>query len=317
MRFSSAIVPSLIPKGYLARAQRMMAMASTQGFRPMMLLENMPVENVKEIVSHSHHFEREISNAVDTVAVVATSYGLKLIGAIIILAVGWIVATWLRRILIRMGYRTNRLDMTMVRFLASLAKYFIIAFTVIAVLGNFGVQTASVVAVMGAAGLAIGLALQGTLSHFAAGFMLVLFRPFRVGDSIETAGVSGTVREINLFSTEIVSADNVRIIIPNNAVWSGVTKNLTASGTRRVELEIPIPYGSDVNAAIDLVKQVVAQDNRVLKEPPLVVGVSKFADANIKLTVQFWTASRDMGTAQLALSTALKDQLSKAGLLAK
>jgi len=262
-------------------------------------------------------WERGIPQAVDTVAAVATSYGLKAFGALVILTAGWVVAGWLRRILIRAGYKAGRLDMTLVRFMASLAKYFIIAFTVIAVLGNFGVQTASVVAVMGAAGLAVGLALQGTLSHFAAGFMLVLFRPFRVGDAIETAGVAGTVREINLFSTEILSADNVRIIIPNNAVWSGVTKNMTASGTRRAELEIPIPYGSDINVAMDLAKQVVAQDTRVLKDPPVVVGVTKFTDPNVKMGVQFWTLAREMGAVQMSLNTTLKDQLSKAGLLAK
>jgi small conductance mechanosensitive channel len=142
--------------------------------------------------------------------------------------------------------------------------------------------------------------------------MLVLFRPFRVGDSIETAGVAGTVTEISLFQTEIKTADNIRIVIPNNAVWSGVTKNLSSYRTRRTDLDIPIPFAMDFGAAVKAVTELVHADPRILKEPAPVVGVSKFSDATARLSVQVWTTTADAGAVQMELSTAVWDQLNKA-----
>jgi small conductance mechanosensitive channel len=273
------------------------------------------METVQEIVDHPHRFEIELSKALDTAMDLMTTYGFKVIGALLILLIGYLVANWTRKLLIRAGQRSAHVDITIAAFIGSLAKYFIIAFTLIAVLGNFGVQTSSVVAVVGAAGLAIGLALQGTLAHVAAGIMLVIFRPFRVGDAVETAGISGVVREINLFSTEITGADNTRIVVPNNAIWSGVTKNLSTYRTRRLELEVPIPYGADASAALAIMKTIVEGDARVLRDPPPVVGVSKFVDANTRLVAQVWTSTADAAAAQLALNTAFREQLGRAGHL--
>ena len=207
----------------------------------------MDMDKVETLVDHPHRLERIVSQAIDTGSALGMTYGIRAIGALVILAVGWFVARQVQRGMVRVGRKSPRVDLTIAAFLGALAKYLIIAFTLVAVLASFGVETTSVVTVLGAAGIAIGLALQGTLSNVAAGFMLVLFRPFRVGDAVETAGVAGTITEVGLFTTEIKNADNVRVVVPNNAVWSGVTKNLSSNSTRRTELEVPIPYGADAD----------------------------------------------------------------------
>ncbi|TAK98193.1 MAG: mechanosensitive ion channel [Rhodospirillaceae bacterium] len=273
------------------------------------------MDKVETLVDHPHRFEQMLSRTMDTAMTMATTYGLRTVGALIIFAVGWFVARQVQRALIRVGRKSPRVDLTIATFLGALAKYLIVAFTLIAVMASFGVETTSVVAVLGAAGIAIGLALQGTLSHVAAGFMLVLFRPFRVGDAVETAGVSGTVTEVGLFTTEIRNADNVRVIVPNNAVWSGVTKNLSSNSTRRSELEVPIPYGADAATALKMIAEIIAAEPRVLKDPAPVVGVSKFTDVNARITIQVWTVTGAAGAVQLALNTAFRDQLGRAGLL--
>jgi len=273
------------------------------------------VHQVETIIDHPHRFERALSTGIDNALDMATTYGLRTIGALIILLVGWFVARQVQRAMVRVGERSARVDLTVAAFVGALAKYLIIAFTLIAILSSYGVETTSVVTILGAAGLAIGLALQGTLSHVAAGFMLVMFRPFRVGDTIETAGVTGTVTEVGLFTTEIRNADNVRVIVPNNAVWSGITKNMTSNTLRRLELEIPIPYGADSAAATKIVAEVVATESRILGEPVPVIGITRFTDLNARLVVQVWVHTADVGAVQLALNTALRDQLGRAGHL--
>jgi small conductance mechanosensitive channel len=261
--------------------------------------------------------ERHLSNTIDTLLAVVTTYGLKVIGAIIILIVGWIVANVVYKAIHRAGVRTRRIDQTITTFAASFSKYIVIVFTLIAVLGSFGVQTTSFVAVLGAAGLAIGLALQGTLSHVASGFLLVFLRPFRVGDQIETSGangVSGTVRSITLFVTEIDTADNVHVVVPNSHIWAGTMRNFTRNATRRLELKFLLSYVDDATLALKLVHEIVARDERVLEDPPPQIGLQSFADIGITVAALVWVAHTNFQAVQFDLNRAVKEAFDKEGI---
>jgi small conductance mechanosensitive channel len=232
----------------------------------------------------------------------------------VLLIVGYFAAQLMRNALVRAGRRASHIDVTVVTFFASIIKYAILGITFVAVLSNFGVQTNSVVAVIGAAGLAIGLALQGTLGHVASGFMLVLVRPFRVGDVIETAGVTGTVTELSLFTTEITSLDNKRIIIPNSSVWTGVTKNLTTNHTRRNDLEVTITPNNDIDQALRLIRQIVEAEPLILKQPAPIIGIAQQNETGVKVICQVWSAVADMISVKLAVYQAILAAFARAGI---
>ncbi|MCC6913199.1 MAG: mechanosensitive ion channel [Rhodospirillaceae bacterium] len=261
-----------------------------------------------------HQIERHLLNTVDTMLAVITTYGLRVIGAFITLFLGWAIANAVYRAIQRAGARSKRIDQTITIFAASGAKYLIVAFTLISVLGSFGIQTTSFVAVLGAAGLAIGLALQGTLSHVASGLLLVFFRPFRVGDAIEAGGVNGTVRSITLFVTEIDTADNVHVVVPNGLIWSGTMKNFTRNATRRAELKFLLSYVDDAALALKIVHEIVARDERVLENPPPQIGLASFADTGITIVAQIWAAPAHLQAVQFDLNRAVKDAFDKKGM---
>jgi small conductance mechanosensitive channel len=258
--------------------------------------------------------ERHLLNTVDTLLAVITTYGLRVIGAIVILILGYAIANLVHKAIHRAGVGARRMDQTITTFAASGAKYLIIAFTLISVLGSFGVQTTSFVAVLGAAGLAIGLALQGTLGHVASGLLLVFFRPFRVGDAIEAGGVNGTVRSITLFVTEIDTAENIHVVVPNGLIWSGTMKNFTRNPTRRLELKFLLSYVDDAALALKLVHEIVARDERVLENPPPQIGLATFADVGITIVAQVWVAHGDVQTAQFDLNRAVKQAFDAKGM---
>lgn len=263
---------------------------------------------------NTNQIERHLLNTLDTTLAVITTYGLRVIGAIVTLIIGWTIANVVYRAIHRAGVRSKRIDQTITTFAASGAKYLIVAFTLISVLGSFGIQTTSFVAVLGAAGLAIGLALQGTLSHVASGLLLVFFRPFRVGDAIEAGGVNGTVRSITLFVTEIDTADNVHVVVPNGLIWSGTMKNFTRNATRRVELKFLLSYVDDATLALKIVHEIVARDERVLENPPPQIGLASFADTGITVVAQIWTAPANVQAVQFDINRAVKDAFDKKGI---
>src|SRR5262249_23527841 len=178
--------------------------------------------------------EQQWTNAANTLVALATTYGLRVIGAIIILIAGWWAASLLNSFIVRLCARSARIDRTVTLFLANGARYLALVLTFSAVLSTFGVATTSFVALIGALGLAIGLALQGTLWNLAAGIMLVLFRPFHIGDRIEAGGALGNVREVNLFYSEVDTDDNVRVVIPNGKLWGEIVKVPSRNETERV-----------------------------------------------------------------------------------
>ena len=184
--------------------------------------------------------EKQANEAIEQVIQIATTYGLDVLGALAILVVGWIAAGWASRATEKALARTRRIDLTLQHFFASLVRYAVIVFTVLATLQQFGVQTTSFLAVLGAAGLAIGLALQGTLSNVAAGVMLLIFRPFKIGDFIESGAISGTVDTMGLFTTEMKTGDGIYIVVPNNELWGKSLMNYSRNPTRRIQIALGI-----------------------------------------------------------------------------
>jgi small conductance mechanosensitive channel len=225
-----------------------------------------------------------------------------------------IVAGWAQRTTRRALSKVDRLDETLRGFFASIVKYVIIIFVVLAVLNQFGVQTASLIALLGAAGLAIGLAMQGTLTNIAAGVMLLIFRPFKIGDYIDAGGQAGTVRELGLFMTELNTPDNVRITLPNSAIWGQAIKNFSHNATRRVDLVIGIAYDDDINKAIASINDVITGDDRSHKEPAPMIAVTELADSSVNLVVRVWCDAGNYWPLKFDLTKAIKERLDADGI---
>jgi small conductance mechanosensitive channel len=237
-----------------------------------------------------------------------TAYGLKIIGALLILFIGRMVANWVQaKVAFQLG-KSGKVDETLTGFLANLARYVVLIATVLAVLAQFGIETTSLIAVLGAASLAIGLALQGTLSNVAAGVMLMLFRPFKAGDYVETAGIAGSVKSITLFVTELATPDNVQIMVPNSQVWGTIVKNYSHHATRRVDLVIGIDYGDDIDKAQAVVQQVVKADSRVLADPAPMVVVGNLGENSVDLTIRVWCQAGDYWPVKFDLTKTLKQR---------
>jgi small conductance mechanosensitive channel len=242
-----------------------------------------------------------------------TEYALKFGAALAILILGMWVAKGIRAGIRRMMDKRS-VDPTITRFLSSLVYIGMMAFVVLAALGQLGIQTTSFIAVLGAAGLAIGLALQGSLSNFAAGFMLVAFRPFKVGDFIEGAGIAGSVEEIQIFSTKLRTPDNKIIIVPNGKIFDDAITNYSAEATRRVDLVAGVSYDADLSRVKSVLEEIVAANDLVLKDPPHQIAVSELADNSVNLVVRVWTNTVDYWTVHFALTEAIKVRFDAEGI---
>jgi len=245
---------------------------------------------------------------------ILTIYGLDVLGALAILIIGLWFSGRAAKMTGRMLQKNRHIDDTLVNFFSSFVKYLVIVVTVIAVLNQFGVQTASLLTVIGAAGLAIGLALQGTLSNVAAGVMLLIFRPFKVGDYVEVAGQAGTVKELNLFFTELATPDNVRITVPNSQVWGGALNNYSANPQRRVDIMAGISYDDDIDKAMEVLQSTVDQDARVLSDPETFIGVAEMADSSVNIVVRVWVNNADYWPVKFDLTKAIKQALDSNGI---
>ena len=248
------------------------------------------------------------------VTALLTDYGLSVVGAIVVLIVGLWAAGWARRATTKMLARTDKIDDTLGMFFGSLVKYMVLAFTVIMVLNQFGVQTASLIAVMGAASLAIGLALQGTLSNVAAGVMLLLFRPMSVGQFVDAGGVLGTVKSIDLFTTEISTLDNVQIIVPNSQIWGGTITNYSVYDTRRMDIVMGIGYGDDIDKAMAAFKATYDTDSRVMQDPEPAMYVTNLGASSVDITVRLWCAAADFWGLKTDLTKSFKEVLDAQGI---
>ena len=221
-----------------------------------------------------------------------TVYGIKVIAALVIFIIGRWVAKGLRKFIRKLMTRSN-VDETLISFVVNLIYVAMLAFVIIAALNQLGIQTASFIAILGAAGLAVGLALQGSLSNFAAGVLMIIFRPFQVGDLVEGAGVTGTVEEIQIFTTQLKTPDNKTIIIPNSNMTADNIINYSAKGTRRVDMVFGIGYEDDIDKARQIILDILAQDERVLKDPEPAVLMSELADSSVNFATRAWADSGD------------------------
>ena len=239
--------------------------------------------------------------------------GTRVLSALIILVVGWMAGNWVQRRVTSI----RKLDATLTGFFGGLLKYGILAISMITVLGQFGVQTASLLAVLGAAGLAIGLAMQGTLSNVAAGAMILLLRPFNVGDYIQAGGIGGTVKALGLFGTEMATPDNVYIFVPNGKIWGSDIWNYSRHPHRRQDINVAISYGDDIDKAFGVIRAVLDAEPRLLRgeeDKEAEVMVSNMGDFSIDIIVRFWCGRADYWALKWVLTKAIKEALGAGGI---
>ncbi len=254
-----------------------------------------------------------MENLIEKVFELLIIYGLKVLAAIVVFIIGRWVAKGLRN-LARRVMEKKGVDPTLVSFVVNLTYIALLVFVIIAALGQLGIQTTSFIAIIGAAGLAIGLALQGSLSNFAAGFLMIIFRPFKVGDFIEGAGTSGTVEEIQIFTTTLTTPDNKTVIIPNASLTAGNIINWTVKGTRRVDLVIGIGYEDDIDKARKIMEDVIAKDERILKDPAPMIAVAELADSSVNFTVRPWAKADDYWGVYFDLNEKIKKAFDAEGI---
>lgn len=269
-----------------------------------------PDINIDEIKSGA--FLKHLDGFENTLIELSITWGVRAIVAILILVLGYAIGNWIDR---RVN-RLHRLDSTLKNFLGGFFKYTIIFMSVITVIGLFGIPMASLLAVLGAAGLAIGLALQGTLSNVASGVMLLILRPFNVGDYIEFGSQSGTVKSLSLFGTELAKADNVYLFAPNSKIWGNEIVNYSRNMQRRQDIVVGIDYNDDVNKAISILNTILNSDERVLqddgKQPQVVAD--KLNDFTIDLIARFWSQNSDYWQLRWDMNKRIKEELGAAGI---
>ena len=240
-------------------------------------------------------------------------YAINIIGALLI----FIVGKWLsRRIadLLAKLLEKNNVDLTLVNFLKNLIYYILVVLVVVAAIGRLGVNTTSFLTIIGAAGLAIGLALKDSLSNFAAGVMLVLFRPFTIGDVVSTAGITAKVEKITIFNTLFCTADNQLVIVPNNKIISDIITNINAKNTRRIDLVVGISYTDDMAKTKEILERLAKEDSRVLTDPETTTAVAELADSSVNLVFRPWVKTEDYWSVRFDLTENIKNALDEAGI---
>ncbi len=233
-----------------------------------------------------------MSDGLNYLTGLAAVWGLKILFAIAIFVIGKWIAKWLTNVSKKLMSKAN-VDETLTSFIGSLVYILLMVFVILAALSKLGINTTSFIAILGAAGLAVGLALQGTLANIGAAVLIIIFKPFKVGDFVEAGGAVGTVEEINMFSTIFKTGDNKVVIVPNSAVIGGKITNYSAKETRRVDWVFGIGYEDDLKLAKNVLEDIISKDERVLKEPAPLVAVSELADSSVNFTVRAWVKSAD------------------------
>jgi small conductance mechanosensitive channel len=254
-----------------------------------------------------------MDTVLDQIVTFLTTSGLKVIGAILILIAGRVIAGVVRRIVRRAMTKADAAP-SLVTFAGTLSHTLVIVFAVVAALAKFGIETASFVAILGAASFAIGFALQGSLSNFAAGVMLLVFRPFKLGDFVDAGGVAGSVREIRLFTTVLVTPDNVKIMVPNGKVFGDTITNYSAYDTRRLDVTIGIGYGESIERAREVLSGLIQADARVHADPEPQILVTELADSSVNLTARVWVASGNFWPVKLDLNRGIKEAFDQHGI---
>lgn len=236
------------------------------------------------------------------------------VAALLLLMVSFMVANWVRRRIRAIGENNPKLDTTLFHFLGNLARYTVLALAALVILNTFGVQTTSIIAALGAAGLAVGLALQGTLSNVAAGVMIIIFRPIKIGDFVEIGGEMGTVKDITLNTTELASLGNVQIIVPNSEVWGNVIENYSAYPERRAEWTFGVGYGANLAKAEQVIRDTIMADERSMSDPEPFIQVNALNDSSVDFLVRVWVGTDDYFQYQADMKRAVKEALDREGV---
>jgi small conductance mechanosensitive channel len=275
--------------------------------------ENTVTEEIAEIAEVIPTSIDEVSQLWVQVQDVVAVWGLKVIAAVAIFVIGRWVAKALRSAVRRMLTKAD-VEPIIIGFVGSMTYIALLAFVVIAALGQLGIQTTSFIAILGAAGLAVGLALQGSLANFAAGFLMIIFRPFKVGDFIEGAGVAGVVEAIHIFTTTLKTGDNKLIIIPNAKLSGDNITNYSAQETRRVDMTVGVAYDADLSVVRDVLNDIISKEERVLKDPAPLVAVAELADNSVNFVVRVWTKSGDYWGVKFAMTETIKNRFDSEGI---
>ncbi len=255
----------------------------------------------------------DLSTIVPKLQEFVTFYGIKVVAAIAIFIIGRWVARAVGNFVKRMMER-SKVDDTLVSFVGNLTYILLLAFVIVAALNQLGIQTTSFIAIIGAAGLAIGLALQGSLANFAAGVLLIIFRPFKAGDFVEVAGVAGTVEEIQIFTSQLKTPDNKTIIIPNAKLTGDNIINYSAKDTRRVDMVFGVGYGDDLQKVRQILEDILAQDDRVLQDPAPTIGVVELADNSVNFVCRPWVQTGDYWAAYFDITETVKKRFDAEGV---
>jgi len=240
-------------------------------------------------------------------------YALNIIGAILIFIVGKWLARRIANLLAKLMQKNN-VDATLVGFLANLTYYTLVVLVVVAAANRLGINTTSFLTIIGAAGLAVGLALKDSLANFAAGVMLVLFRPFTIGDVVSTAGIIAKVEKITIFNTHFCTGDNQLIIVPNNKIITDIITNINAKDTRRIDLTVGISYSDDMAKTKEILERLAGEDDRILKEPVPTVAVAELGDSSVNLVFRPWVKTGDYWVVRFDLTEKIKNRLDEAGI---
>ncbi len=237
----------------------------------------------------------------------------NLAGALIIFYVGrWVAGMVVRGIATVM--QKSNMDKTLETFICNLVRMTLILFVIIAAVNQLGIQTTSLIAVLGAAGLAVGLALQGSLSNFASGVLIILFRPYKVGDYIEGAGVTGSVEDMQILTTVLTTGDNKRVIVPNSQIMGSIITNYSSNDRRRIDLVVGVSYDDDIDKVRDELKALVAADDRILDDPACLIAVSELADSSVNFVLRPWVKTSDYSAVKFSLTEAIKKRFDEVGI---
>ena len=244
---------------------------------------------------------------------VGVNFGIKFIAAIAIFYIGRLIARLVTKGIQKI-MKAQKVDKILESFTTNLVYWALMTFVIIAAINQIGIQTTSLIAIMGAAGLAIGLALQGSLANFAAGVLIVMFRPYRVGDFVEAAGVAGSVVQVQILSTILKTVDNKQIVVPNAQIMGSIITNFSANETRRVDLVICISYNDDIDQTRTIIQELINADNRILKDPACLIAVSELADSSVNIAVRPWVKTADYMPVKFGLTEAIKKRFDKEGI---
>lgn len=249
----------------------------------------------------------------EKVQMLGIDFGIKALTALVIFYIGRIVARLVAKG-IRKVMRSQEVDKILESFVSNLVYWAMMMFVIIAAINQIGVQTTSLIAIVGAAGLAIGLSLQGSLANFAAGVLIVMFRPYRVGDYVEAAGIAGTVMQVQILTTVLKTGDNKQIVVPNGQIMGSIITNYSANDTRRVDLTIGVSYDDDIDKVRSTLQDLIDADERILKDPAPLIAVSELADSSVNFTVRTWVNSGDYSGVKFGLTEAIKKRFDKEGI---